>query len=291
MIFDKRIEGTEFDKILGVINDEDDRTTLLRLADNDIQDLFNTVIIENLNGFAPKRSVPTVRGSIYQWFKKYLGINYQLGNGIIHIQYLFLHNRNIVKFSTLLSKATGKYKPIKTEEVKKKIIEQNYIWEISKIEYFNQFLHEKVKSKLCIYEPCFLLIDRLSPEKSFEKFLETQETKVEWWYKNGTNKKDYIGIRYEENGLPQTFYPDYIIQLKSGKILIGDTKAGITAVEAKPRADALQVYIKTQNHQGKNLIGGIIIKDSTDKWRINQQDSYNYDKNDLTKWNYLEEII
>jgi hypothetical protein len=107
----------------------------------------------------------------------------------------------------------------------------------------------------------------------FEKYIETKAEKIEWWYKNGVSKKDFFGIKYEENDLPQTFYPDYIIQLTSGKTFIGDTKAGSTATEATSRAEALQSYIKDQNAKGKNLVGGIIIKDETKKGRVNQQDS------------------
>ncbi|MFI0427274.1 MAG: DEAD/DEAH box helicase [Flavobacterium sp.] len=291
LLTDKKITGKEFDEISGVLNDSDDRTALAKLADNDLQDMFSSVVKENLSGFAPKRSVPTVRGAIYQWFKKYLGINYQMENGIIHIQYLFLHDKNLSKFSELLSKATGEYKPIKKAEVKAKIEETVYDWDIKKEEFFNQHTDEKLDYKLCIYEPCYLGKDRSTPEKEFEKHLETKADKVEWWFKNGVSKKDFFGIKYEENDLPQTFYPDYIIQLTSGKTFIGDTKAGSTATEAKSRAEALQVYIKDQNAKGKNLIGGIIIKDDTKKWRLNQQDSYNYDKNDLTKWDYFDNII
>lgn len=291
LLTDKKITGTDFDEITGVLNDNDDRTALAKLADNDLQDMFSSVVKENLSGFAPKRSVPTVRGAIYQWFKKYLGINYQMENGIIHIQYLFLHDKNLSKFSELLSKATGEYKPIKKAEVKAKIEETVYDWDIKKEEFFNQHTDEKLDYKLCIYEPCYLGKDRSTPEKEFEKHLETKADKIEWWFKNGVSKKDFFGIKYEENDLPQTFYPDYIIKLTSGKTFIGDTKAGSTASEAKSRAEALQVYIKDQNAKGKNLIGGIIIKDDTKKWRVNQQDIYNYDKNDLTQWDYFDNLI
>jgi len=290
LLTDKKIEGKEFDNLLGELNESDDRTALANLADNDLQELFSSVIKENLNGFAPKRSIPTVRGAIYQWFRKYLGINYQMENGIIHIQYLFLHPQNISKFSQLLSKATGDYKPIKKAEVRAKIEETIYDWDIMKEEFFNQHTDEKVNYKLCIYEPCYLAIDRSTPENDFEKYLETKTESVEWWFKNGSNKKDFFGIKYEENDLPQTFYPDYMIQLKSGKVFIGDTKAGSTATEAKSRAEALQSYIETQNQHGKNLIGGIIIKDSTNKWRVNQQSIYKYDKNDLRDWGYFEDF-
>lgn len=291
LLTDKKITGTDFDEIAGVLNESDDRTALAKLADNDLQDMFSSVVKENLSGFAPKRSVPTVRGSIYQWFKKYLGINYQMENGIIHIQYLFLHNKNLSKFSELLSKATGEYKPIKKAEVKAKIEETLYDWDIKKEEFFNQHTDEKLDYKLSIYGPCYLGKDRSTPEKEFEKHLETKADKVLWWFKNGVSKKDFFGIKYEENDLPQTFYPDYIIQLTSGKTFIGDTKAGSTATEATLRAEALQAYIKDQNAKGKNLVGGIIIKDDTKKWRVNQQDIYNYDKNDLTKWDYFDNII
>jgi type III restriction enzyme len=291
LITDKKITGTDFDEMKGIINDGEDRTALAKLADNDLQDMFNSVIKENLSGFAPKRSVPTVRSAIYQWFKKYLGINYHIENGIIHIQYLFLHNKNLSKFSELLSKATGEYKPIKKAEVKAKIEETFYDWDIKKEEFFNQHTDEKLDFKVCIYEPCYLDKDRSTPEKEFEIHLESKIAKIDWWYKNGVNKKDFFGIKYEENGLPQTFYPDYILQLKSGLIFIGDTKAGSTATEATSRAEALQEYIKEQNTKGKKIIGGIIIKDDTKKWRVNQQAIYNYDKNDLTKWDYFDNII
>ena len=291
LLSDKKIEGKEFDKISGDLNDSDDRTALAKLAGNDLQNLFNSLVKENLSGFAPTRSVPIVKGAIYQWFKKYLGINYQIENGIILIQYLFLHNKNLSKFSELLSKATGEYKPIKKAEVKAKIDEVIYPWDIKKVDFFNQHTDEKKDYTLCIYQPCYLGIGRSKPELEFEKYLETKAGKVEWWFKNGVGKKDFFGIKYEDNDLPQTFYPDYIIQLASGQTFIGDTKAGSTAKEATLRAESLQQYIKDQNSKGKNLVGGIIIKDDTQKWRVNQQEIYNYDKNDLTKWDYFENII
>mgnify|MGYP001394914779 FL=1 len=291
LIVDKLVRSTHFDHLPDENFENDLNKLKAKLGDNDVMDVFNMIIRQNLNGFAPKRSVPTVRGAIYQWFKKYLGINYQMENGIIHIQYLFLHNKNLSKFSELLSKATGEYKPIKKAEVKEKIEETIYDWDIKKEEFFNQHTDKKLDYKLCIYEPCYLGKGRSTPEKEFEKYLETKADKVEWWFKNGVSKKDFFGIKYEENDLPQTFYPDYIIQLTSGKTFIGDTKAGSTATEAKSRAEALQVYIKDQNAKGKNLVGGIIIKDDTKKWRVNQQGSYSYDKNDLTKWDYFDNII
>ena len=291
MIIDKIIKLSNLDSLPDE-NFENDITKLkAKLGNNDVMDLFNMVIKQNLNGFAPKRSIPSVRGAIYQWFKKYLGLNYQIENGAVRIQYLFLNEKNLELFTKLLSQATGEYKPIKQKEVKDKIVETIYDWDVNKDEFYNQHTDEKIEFKLFVYEPCYLKIDRSSPEKDFEKYIESKKDKVEWWYKNGVSKKDYFGIKYEENNWPQTFYPDYIIHLKSGKTFIGDTKAGGTATEAKSRAEALQAYIIKQNGKGKNLIGGIIIKDSTSQWKVNQNKVYNYDKNNLTDWDFFDKII
>ena len=291
LILDEKIGAASFDDVLGDLQNVHKTAQSIKLANNDLLDLFNTIIQQNLNGFSPKRSVPIVRGSIYQWFKKYLDINYQAENGVINIQYIFLNNKNLSKFTQILSKATGDYKPIKKEEVKAKIEEITYFWDAKKEEFFNQYTDELVDCELYLYTPCYLSANRSNPERKFEKFLETQSAKIDWWYKNGEGKKDFLGIRYEENGFPMTFYPDFIVKLKSGSVLIGDTKAGITASDATPKANALQQYIESQKLLGKNLIGGIFIEDGTGKWRINQHKSYSYDKHDLTSWDFIEDIL
>ena len=93
-----------------------------------------------------------------------------------------------------------------------------------------------------------------------------------------------------KTNFPKTFYPDYIVQLKNGKTLIADTKAGNTAVEAKSRAEALYKYIATENSKGKKLTGGILVQQG-EHWKINMNETYLYDKNDLTNWRFLEDII
>ena len=288
LIIDKKIDGKNFDEIEGDI-ENDGELLDIQLAGNDLLDKFKEIIKENLNGFVPKSSITTAREAIYLWFRKYLGIDFY-DDGLIKIQNLFLHPKNIAKFSQLLSKATGDYKPIKKEEVKAKIEETIYDFDIKKEEFFNQYSDEKLDYKLCIYNPCYLSKERSTPEREFEKHLETRINQIDWWFKNGSNKKDFLGIKYEEDDLPQTFYPDYIVWLKSGKVFIGDTKAGSSTKEAKLKAEALQDYIKNQNANGKNLVGGIIIQDGTKKWRVNRQDVFKYDKNDLRDWVYFDDL-
>jgi len=283
MIVDKSLDTKHFDNFQGQVSGLT-KTINTKLSDNDIFDLFNQIIKENLNGFAPKRSIPTVRESIYIWFRYYLGINPRTENGAIIIQIIFLENKD--RFSRILSKATNEYRPIKNHEVRKKIEEFNYSWDVPKESFYNKFIDEKTTNLLSIYEPCYLCSTRSKPEREFESHLETLKEKILWWYKNGQESKDFLGIKYIENEMPQTFYPDYIIQYKSGRIGIFDTKSGSTAKEAFLKAEALHKYIKKSN----NLIGGIVIKDNTHQWRVNQKDKYNYNMNDLSDWDYFDEI-
>jgi type III restriction enzyme len=290
IIIDEIIDNTKFDEL----EDKDFETfakrTKLRVSDGDLQDIFELVIRKNLNGFAPKRSNPIVRQCIYQWFRKYLGIDYNAPNGMINIQNLFLHPNNIAVYSRLLNEATEVYKPAKKQEVKEKIEEKEYIWEVKFEEFYNEHSDELFASNLNIYDKCYLSKIRSNPEKYFEKYLETKAEKIDWWFKNGVSKQDFFGIKYEENDMPKTFYPDYIIQLKNGKTLIADTKAGNTAVEAKSRAEALYQYIETENAKGKNLIGGILVQQA-EHWKINLNKIYLFDKNNLTNWTFLEDTF
>ena len=127
IIVDKVLESKIFDSLQGRVEGIPE-TIKAKLSDNDIYDLFNQIIKENLNGFAPKRSIPTVREAFYVWFRHYLGINPRSENGAIKIQIIFLQNSE--RFSRILSQATNEYKPFKKEEVRNKIEEQLYIWNI-----------------------------------------------------------------------------------------------------------------------------------------------------------------
>jgi len=287
ILIDIKLGSLSFDNQEGTINSIIDERVDLKLSDNDLLAVFEDTIRQSLSGFAPKRSIPTVKQSIYLWCRKYLSIQFGDG-GLIKIQKIIVNQNNIDCFKKLISNSTDVYKPIKQEKIKERVEESESfeLWEVKNEEFYNQHTDELVDYKLCIYDPCYLGKDRSTPEKEFEKHLETKADKIDWWFKNGVSKKDYFGIKYEENDLPQTFYPDYIIQLKTGKIFIGDTKGGFTAKDATLKAEALQKYIIEHN-----LIGGIIIKDINNQWRLNQQEIYSYDINDLTKWEYFDDIL
>jgi type III restriction enzyme len=123
-------------------------------------------------------------------------------------------------------------------------------------------------------------------EKSFISLLDKQNS-IDWWFKNGEGYGTYFAVPYiDEIKEDQTFYVDFIIKLKDGRIGLFDTKAGWTASSAGTRSDGLQRYIKKQNEKGKNLFGGIVIPKANSFYTYKKV-PYRYDKQ-LTGWEIVE---
>ncbi len=288
IIKDAKIDGESFDEVVGKIDSE--QKARLQIAGSDLQALFEQIIKSNLSSFRSiKRSVPKVKTTIYVWFQKYIGSR-EWDEEAMMVQKIFVHNGNRLVLERILSKAIEEYRSVREKEVKKRAeeSEQFYDFEIARESFYNQHTDEKVKAKKYIYEPCYLNADRSSPEHEFEKFLEDNEERIVWWWKNGENIKDYFGIKYEfPKGVLRTFYPDYLVQFKDGRIGIFETKDrgdqdGSTFTKAK--SEALQKYIK--EHSKKKLFGGIVIQ-VKGAWMSNKMTKYDWEKclrNDWSDW-------
>jgi type III restriction enzyme len=291
IIANAKIEGTTFDEIEGKIDSA--ARARLTIAGNDLQALFEQIIKERLSSFKNvKRSVPAVKTAIYTWFRKYLGSK-AWPEEMILVQMVLAHNGNRKQFEEILASAIEAYKAVREKEILKRVeeSEQFYDFEIAKESFFNQHTDERVEHEKFVYEPCYLSASRLNPEKNFEKFLAENNDKIVWWWKNGENKQDYFGVKYEYPvGVIHTFYPDYLVQLADGRIGIIETKDmgdrdGGNYTKAK--AEKLQEYIKQQ--KGQKLFGGIAIEKS-DGWKINQKAVYNWDKCEKNDWSDWEKL-
>jgi len=292
IILNKPIDTKLFDKlpvekIIGREADLFSEATIMQ-ANSSQEDLFHTfelLIKVNLNGFSLKRSIPTVKQALYRWFRKYLNINL-VGNGIIHIQNIVLNNAEI--FSKLIDEAIRNYKPIKEEEIKKKIeeIEEwNNEWEIAENRNLNPNTYSKYAYNLSLYNPCYLKFDS-NIEKIFIEYLESKNDKIKWWWQNGNEHMALnLGIKYNNKS---TFQPDFIVLFKDDRIGIFDTKAsGFNEDDNKFKNEALQKYIKEEN---KNIFGGLIIKEGQ-HFRINSKTNYNGFKKNPNDWEYFDELI
>jgi len=197
-----------------------------------------------------------------------------------------MSEKNRGHFEKILSSAIDTYISVKEQEIKERIeeSEQRYPFELRPELFYNEYADEIVKVGIYAYDPCYLNIDRSAPEKKFETFMDDNSLKIDWWWKNGENKLDYFGIKYEYQNTIYTFYPDYLVRFKDGRIAILEVKEtndrdGLSYTKAK--AEALQKYIK--KYGNKNLFGGIVIERSG-SWLFNDKSKYDWDKCEKGDW-------
>lgn len=277
LVLNKQIETKYFDG-LDAEAVKVDEFWQAHLSEEDKERAFENIIKINLNGFAPKRSLPIVKNSLYRWFKKYIGVNL-LDNGIIYIQNVVLNNP--ATFEKLFDQAVRAYKPVKDMEIKEKIKESeewNNGWEIADNRNYNPNTYKPFNCKMSLYKSpankkTYLVFDS-KIEDDFVKFLEKNKDKILWWWQNGNEHMALnFGIKYGDGS---TFQPDFLVLFKNGKLGIYDTKAsGFHEEDNKLKSEALQNYIKEENKKKKKdlLVGGIVIKQG-EHFLINSDDIY-----------------
>ena len=227
-----------------------------------------------------KLSTPTLRGYLLQLMENYLGFFETESPRII------LYHTNKPKFAELITIAINLY--IKAIEVRQRAAKQRafktYNWEVPANREYSETSNEEVPGvKEHALVPFIQLKNASSPEKRFEKFLESNKDSINWWYKNGDEGKQHYSIAYTTIGEGQgLFYVDFVIRMNDGTIFLFDTKSPSSDIEAPNKHNALIEYMKAENENGQNLKGGIIIEEN-ELWRYsslpidNTQDLQNWD--------------
>ena len=227
-----------------------------------------------------KLSTPTLRGYLLQLMENYLGFFETESPRII------LYHTNKPKFAELVTIAINLY--IKAIEVRQHAAKQRafktYNWEVPANREYSETSNEEVPGvKEHALMPFIQLKNASSPEKRFEKFLESNKDSINWWYKNGDEGKQHYSIAYTTIGEGQgLFYVDFVIRMNDGTIFLFDTKSPSSDMEAPNKHNALIEYMKAENENGQNLKGGIIIEEN-ELWRYsslpidNTQDLQNWD--------------
>ncbi len=285
LILNEHLDTKEFDELHEKTIKANEQIET-KYSEMDYDNLLVHLIKTNLNGYAPKRSISPVLNAIRRWFANYLGISAsKTENGHIKIRDIILSNYNT--FEKLIDQATYNFKDTKKKEIEEKVEELeewNNAWEIPKQKAFNPETYKKFDYNLCLYEPCYLNIDS-KIEQDFIEYLE-QQNNIKWWWQNGSEHMAVnFGIKYN---IKSTFQPDFIVQFNDGRLGIFDTKAvGYQEDDNKLKSEALQNYIKEENKKGKNLFGGIIIKDRN-HFKINRKESYIPYNQSNKDWDYLE---
>jgi hypothetical protein len=291
LIADTHLDVKSFDELEGKLGAEG--FAKLQVAADELMVFFEQTIKNNLGPFKNvKRSVPSVKAAIYLWFQNVLGSKSWGEENMLMTQKVFMHDKNRGYFEHVLARAIDNYKAVKEQEVRERIeeSEQRYPFELQPEQFYNEYTDEIVKAKKYAYDPCYLNVDRSKPEREFESFLNDNASKIDWWWKNGENKQDYFGIKYEYAGGIYTFYPDYLVRLADGRIGLFEIKDsgdrdGKTYTKAK--AEALQEYIVGQKN--KKLFGGIVIERNR-AWHISDKATYDWEKCERDDWSEWDEL-
>jgi len=253
----------------------------IKLNEAELQKVFDKFITDNCSPYAPVDSSDRMKTAIYKFFNQ----KFKLDKYDPMVQRIVVAKENRQTFSNIIAEAKDKYKSEvvdKLSETREK--EETKKWEIPLIDSYKSNAQKEIYSK-SIMQP-FFITKKSEPEEKFMALLDSSD-KVEWWYKNREGEKKYFAIPYMEDGKEWAFYVDFIVKFKDGSIGLFDTKSGITAKDAKARAEALQEYIKEQNKKGKKkLLGGIIIPKGKTLY-INNSTKYEYNPDDFSKWKPL----
>jgi type III restriction enzyme len=266
---------------------------------NDLIRIYNMICFDiiakqedDLRRFGPVRSWGKLKTALNVWVEKISSEKRDNYYKLI-VKDLLKEDSELKK---VISDALLEYRPIREEEVHKKASrsKSTTTLEIPNeiLEYNEDYEIIKKDVKKCSMEPFYLQKEYLGKdnETRFMKYLEGKES-VKWWYKNGDEGSDHFAVPYFDNEKhrERLFYPDWIIQLKNGKIIIVDTKKGDTAGsnETKAKAEAFQEWIIKQKN--KKLIGGIVVEFSG-IWKINSNKSYTYE-NSGKDFEFLDSIF
>lgn len=277
----------------------------LEMSISDIEKTFNYLCFQLLREQEDEkakyanvaRSWSILKSAIRIWFKG------TLGDDSSYFYKIFVKDIQKGPESVLrpaITKALRDFKPIAQkliDEKKKQAEEKEAPLFTVHSEYRYTEDYQEVKQSLCALDKFFLLpaYQGRDNEIKFVNYLEKKEQKIEWWFKNGSQGRDYFAIRYinADSKKEELFYPDWIINFKDGRVGIFDTKKGRTATDNDTvyKAEALQAKLK---EFGKKYVGGIVIEEGG-VWYYNSSSKYSLKDgqsvNDSKEWKSLETLL
>lgn len=261
---------------------EHEGTIEVALDDGELQQRFDSFVSQNCHPYAYTDSADRMKTALYRFVNEKFGLR----KFDSETQRVILGKENVGEFVRAITLAKERYEAVVVRRLSQsRELQEIPGWEVPPVINYNSryVREERVKS---VIRPYYARKPS-QPERLFIELLERSEM-VKWWFKNGEGEIKYFALRYEEDdGSERSFYVDFVVQFEDGSIGLFDTKGGMTARDAKARAEYLQKYIRGQRREGRNLWGGIAV--SVDGvWRYNDSEVYGYSERDLTGWKLLE---
>ena len=204
-------------------------TIKVALNEKELQEMFDKFIIQNCTPYAPADSSDRMKTALYQFFNQ----QFKFAKYDPEVQRIVLGKENVQLFVNTINLAKEKYKKEVVEKLaEKRELQETPKWEVPILTSYNS-RYKKEEQPLSVMKP-FYTAKPSEPERQFIEFLNASKKTVKWWYKNGDTDSKYFAVLRDDD---QAFYPDFIVQLHNGRIGIFDTKSGMTAKDAKERAE------------------------------------------------------
>ena len=242
-------------------------TDKARLALNatELRNLFTMFCRKNVGGFSKFDSTPVLEGAIESALEEYLNIF----EG--DVPKVVLYHQNRPHFEELIHKALVKYEHTMKKQSQGTAVQyQQSLWQVPETRLYNAALVRTTEGEIFHHalHPYFEELRASRPEQEFARWLDERTEYVDWWYKNGDEGKQHFAVPYTDAASRnRCFYVDFIIRLKSGTICLFDTKTPGSDVDAPEKNNALMRYISGYRAKGKNIVGGVLIKDEgTSNW-------------------------
>lgn len=264
---------------------------IVKMAENDIQAQYYSLIKENLNGLAYVRSKSPINSAIIDALMTFYNV-FTRSNRVSSIQKLVVNNRNI--FAEILDESTREFREMLQENAGKK--GEHYEFRIEDKRGYSTETHISIRAKKSLYQPLFVLkkpdgsVNYL--EKDFLNYLDEQN-EVIWYWENGSElMRINFGISYN-NGM-NTFQPDFIVKFVDGTVGIFDTKAIDQRVEdTRVKQESLYNYLQSINLNRGNapkVIGGIVIKTGS-QFLVYDSNNYHPYNESTNGWKNFNELL
>jgi type III restriction enzyme len=267
-------------------------TVDVRMAENDIQGQYYSIIRENLSGLAFVRSKSPVNSAIIDCLSMFYNV-FDRKEKVSAFQKIVVNNGSI--FAQLLSESTREFRDKLQENAGKK--GDIYDFQIDEARPYSIETHTILALSKSLYQPLYVLKDdQGNPdnglEKAFLNYINGQPSVV-WFWENGTElMRINFGIPYC-NGM-NTFQPDFLVKFSDGSLGIFDTKPVNYRVEdTTAKANALSSYIEgTMTGRGENpkVFGGIVIQDGTQFYYFEGKEYHVYSQ-DHSGWKNFNDLF
>src|SRR3989338_1249023 len=257
--------------------------------DMEIQAYYDLFCKASTGEFAPFDSMDRIKSALNKFFVRVMGFE----NDDPAFYKVILNPDNVGKVSEALALAREEYK--RTVVVKDEEREmESMVWNVPKVISYNSKYKTKSYQR-SVMMPFYSKFQQDNQQALFDSKTEAdfidyidKAKEVEWWFKNGQGEVNYFAVSYVDKfGKKAAFYVDFIIRLKNDDVWLLDTKKGQTAEGAKERAEGLAKYIKEQKKKSKKIFGGIVV-DVDGQWRYNDNETYEYNPNELKNWKFLD---